>query len=137
MFKILFVEPFNSGIGGFIIGILIWITFLFVVLFLGYGIFYLIDSSFLEIRTDTGIVVSKHYSPQQFTTTFISTGKTMVPVTNTIPESWSIKLNVNELYGSINIKKSYYDTVNIGDTVICDYVTGRISNGIYIKEIFD
>lgn len=118
---------------GTILAIIVILATLAVVLVILCGIFTIIDSWFLPTQSGTGRITKKNFIPAHTTTTLISTGKTLMPMTSFYPNSWELELIVSGKPASMSIKKERYDSLNIGDTVLVDYAIGRFSKDIYIK----
>jgi hypothetical protein len=135
MFREVYLEPFEDGVSGWLLGMLIWGLTLTILGLIGWGLFYVVDSCWLPIHTGIGEVIGKGYSPAHYTTTYVMSGKVMIPVNTYVPESWNITININGLTDIVNISEYNYNRISIGEKLECDYVTGRISSGIYIKAI--
>tara|TARA_R110001592_G_C12827615_1_gene719608 strand:+ start:235 stop:645 length:411 start_codon:yes stop_codon:yes gene_type:complete len=135
MIKEFYLEPFEDGVSGWFMGLLVWVVTLLLLGLIGWGLFYVIDSCWLPTYTDIGEVVGKGYSPAHYTTTYVMSGKVMVPITNYIPESWCITISINGLNDAVNVSEYNYNIIEVGRKLECDYVTGRISSGVYINEI--
>lgn len=108
------------------------------ILFMIYGlilgsIFFVVDSSFLPIKEGNGTIVEKEIIPAY--TTLILVGKTTVPQFH--PKRWILTVKVNEETDLISVTKKYYSTVNNMDIILVEYVNGRLSSGIYIKNILE
>lgn len=73
------------------------------------------------------IVTEKEYSPAHYTTTFISTGKALVPIHNYYPDRWNIDcVGVDEKGKerdfSFSLSQEEYNQVNIGDVLKKGYI---------------
>jgi hypothetical protein len=135
MIREFYLEIFKEGVLGWLMGTVIWLTTLIVLCLLVWGVFYVIDSSWLPTYTQIGEVIGNGYSPEHYTTTYVMSGKIMVPITNYIPESWSITISIDGLTDVVSVSEYNYNIIKIGQKLECDYVTGRISNDIYINSI--
>ena len=89
----------------------------------------------MTTHTHIGEVIGKEYLPAHYTTTYVMSGKTMIPITNYIPESWNITISIDGLTDNVNVSEYKYNIIEIGRKIECDYVTGRISSGVYINTI--
>lgn len=135
MLREFYLEPFEDGIIGWVMGLFLWGATMLLLGLIGGGLFYVIDSCWLPTYTDIGEVVGKGYSPAHYTTTYVMSGKVMVPVTNYIPESWSITISIDGFTDAVYVSEYNYNIIEVGKKLECDYVTGRISSGVYINEI--
>lgn len=68
------------------------------------------------------IVTEKKYSPAHYTTTFISTGKALVPIQNYYTDRWSIDCVGIDSRGkernfTFSLSQEEYNQVNIGDVL--------------------
>lgn len=130
-----FIEPFKEGLEGIILGSIIWIFSIIASFFVSWGIFYVIDSVGLEDKTGTGVVVARHYYPAHTTTTFVTTGKTMIPVTNYVSEDYSLCVKIGDQFDFVSVYEFSFNLINDGDSVECVYNEGRISGDVYINQL--
>ena len=135
MIKDLYIDIFRDGIIGCILGIIIWIFSLMLLTLISWGIFYIVDSSFLPTNTSVGNVINKKFSPAYYTTTYIRSGNATIPVTRHIPNRWYLTIEINNMSDDVNVESLYYNNTNIGDNIECEYVKGRFSDYIYIEKI--
>lgn len=99
--------------------------------------FCIIDSTNLTTNSGYGTIVSKEFSPNHPTTTFIMSGKIMVPVINVHPDSWYVKVETTEGSDSVKVSQEYFNAVSPSKRVRIEYARSRLSNKIYIKRIYD
>nr|DAI89654.1 MAG TPA: hypothetical protein [Caudoviricetes sp.] len=128
-----FIAPFEDRC--YFIGILLWISGLLVFGLVLWGTLYLTDSTFLPEKQDKGVIVSKGYIPAHFQTTYIQSGKILVPITNYIPTIFQITIEINSLTDKFNLNEISYNSLEVGDTLNCRFTNGRLFNSIYIEEI--
>lgn len=133
----LFIEPFSIGWLEIILGSILWVMSLIIFGLIAWGTFYLIDYSFLKQQQDKGIVIDQWICPAHNSTSFVMTGKVMIPITTHYNTSWHLDIEINGLKDDVSVSKSYFDLIDIGDSVNCEYVNGRLSNYIYIKNILN
>ncbi len=87
--KYMLIEPFTEGDWiGYILGGLMWILTIAIVGGLLWLSIWLIDSSFLPLKEKQGIVTEHYYVPAYTTTTYVMSGKVMIPITNYIYDSY-------------------------------------------------
>ncbi len=128
------IEPFEDG--EYLIGIISWIIFILLVGLLSVLLLWLVDSSFMPIKEGQGIIIGKYIDPAHYYTTYTQCGKTSIPITHYVPESYHINVKINSLQDDVSITQGYYSNgANIGDTLQCKYTNGRIMESLYIKEI--
>lgn len=130
------IEPFTDGDGlAIFLGILMWIVSGVLVLLVSWGLFILVDSTFMPIQEKDGLVVGTKYSPPHDVTTYNKIGDVMVPNTVHYDESFYAVVEIDSLQDDIQINGNYYYSEPRGEVVHCTYVRGRISNDLYIKTI--
>lgn len=133
-FKDIFIDSFNDDkVIFFISWFLLLISFLIIIM----GSTYIVDSTGKKILTGYGTIIDKKYTPTMTTTNFIFTGKIWIPTSSIIPEHHDLYIAIGDRSGSIQVYRSYFDSVKINDTVKVLYSEGRISDNIYIKEIIE
>jgi len=102
------------------------------------GVYIAADSWGMPESEGTGVVESRSHSPAH--TTFISTGKTMIPVYH--PESWSVLFSVKGKFGGItgndgySVSEGFYNEAKRGSECRVLYQVGRLSGDIYITGIY-
>lgn len=127
-------EPIDDWLDG-LLRILIWIISLGLICLFFFGIFYLFDSSFRGSQEGEGVVICKSFTPAHTTTQIITTGKSTIPIKHFHPDKWEITIELNGDSDKIIVSETYYNASKRGDRVWIRYSTGRISGGLYIKEI--
>ena len=135
MIKEFYIDTFKDGVSGWVIGIIWWISTLLIIGLIGCGLFYLIDSCLLATQTSMGEVVSKWMIPSHYNTTYVQSGKVMIPITTHIPDAWSLNISICDLTDVVNVSEYTYNTISIGQELECEYVTGRVSGSVYIEAI--
>lgn len=131
-----FIEPFISGdVMECILAFIMWILFLLIVILILWGVFYVFDSFGLSTYETKGTIINKYHEPPYTSTTMITTGKTVTPITNYHPESWQLEIEANEGRNSIFTSQNFYNKCNIEDIVKIEYYKGRFSDKFYIKKI--
>jgi len=128
-----FIEPFEDR--GYFIGALIWILGLLVFGLVLWGTLYFTDSTFLPEKQGKGVIVNKGYVPAHFQTTYIQSGKILVPITNYIPTRFSITIEIKNLTDKFNLNEGSYRVLEVGDTLNCKFTNGRLFDSMYIEEI--
>jgi len=133
--KEIFIEPFFDGWQGIIIGILIWILAAFLFILISYGIYYLIDSSNLELKNGVGLITNKFFTPYHTTTTYIMSGKVLVPIVYNYPDTYELLIKINGMSDLIEVSHEQYLSLGINDKVECIYKLGKLSDSLYIESI--
>jgi hypothetical protein len=131
------IEPFTQSTDWFsrFIGIFMWAIMLTILSLIIWGGILLIDSTNLPIKEKDGIVIDKYVRPAFITTTMIPCGKSFIPITNYIPESFYIVISIDKLNDDVVVDENIFTHTNIGSKIHCKYANGRIKNSLYIKEI--
>ena len=129
------IAPFNEGDWiDYIIGGLFWIfTILIVGGFLWLSV-WLIDSSFLPIKQKEGVVTEHCYVPAHTTTTYVMSGKVMIPITTYVNDSYEITVEIDGLTDNVSLYRSTWYKIKVGDKFCFNYTNGRICNTLYIKS---
>lgn len=110
------IEPFTDGDWiGYVLGGIVWFITIVIVSGLLWLSGWLIDSSFLPIKEKNGIVTEKHYVPAHTTTTFVMSGKVMIPIINYIDDSYDIIVEINGLTDNVSLYQNDWNEINIGD----------------------
>lgn len=122
---------------GTIIGVIVIACVLVVAGLILWGVCRAVDSWFLPRKRDMGTVVGKTYTPEhtQLISVYNAATKTSIPQPVTIPDNWSVGVEVNGLRDSMSVKQAFYDRLSRGDSVMTEYVTGRFSGGLYLKSL--
>ena len=118
-----------------IVGVLLWAFTAVVFWLISLLAFYVVDSCFLESQLGLGVLVEKWVEPSHHVTTYIQSGKVMVPVTHYIPEHFNLRISIRDLTDVIDVSSDTYNRLALGQKVNCDYILGRISGDLYINSI--
>ena len=129
------IEPFLEWSWEILMGIICWCLVLGLVV--GTFIFgvWAIDSSFLQEKQGTGVIVGKRFIAAHTTISIISTGKSTVHVPVHHSDSYRVNIQVNGLNDEVAVSKYYYDDLEINEEINCVYTNGRIMDSMYIKEV--
>lgn len=129
------IEPFNdAGLMGVIIGVLLWIVIIALVLSISYFALWIIDSSFLPIKEEVGVVTNCYIFPAYTQTTFVTIGSVVSPITTYISESYEVTIEINGLSDNVSLSQSDWLKIKVGDKFLCQYTSGRVLDTIYIKS---
>lgn len=128
-------DPLDEGFLGYAFLVLLWIINLAVIGLLAYGLLYLIDTAWMPIHNGEGVVINKWFSPAHSVTTYVMSGKIMIPITNFYSDTWYISISVNGISDKVSITYSYFNVVRINDHLNVSYSFGRIWHTINIKSI--
>lgn len=103
--------------------------------FVGYIVFYLVDSSFLDATPKESTVISKDHTPGHFQSVVSTVNKTTTVSQVWVPESWSATVSFKgyETH-SCSITEYVYNRIEQGDKGIGYYVSGRISGWTYCNS---
>ena len=104
----------ERGFIGIVLVVAIVILLFIVVSFIGATIYENVSYGDKE-----GAIINKYYKEPYTTTSYIMSGKVMVPITNRHSESWNFELQ-KEVEGksksiTIEVAQDIYDKYNIGD----------------------
>lgn len=134
LYEILF-ETFTEDFLGVIVGLMAWALLLFI----GFLILWGVDGLFLPNQYGKGVITNKEFIPEHTTTTWIYDAnlKMSMPHTTHHDDDWVLHIQINGLVDDFSVSESYYDKVNVGDTINVKYSDGRIWSTIYIKEILN
>jgi len=102
-----------------------------------WGIYGVVDSWGLSKRQATGKVIGKVYTPSRISVMYVYNDalKTSLPHPIPIPEDWSISVRIIDQSASMSVTNDFYDLLNVDQPVLAEYVSGRISGGIYLKKL--
>ena len=127
--KILGDWPISTVGGTLLISVLI--------LIITYGLLIASNLWFQPKKSAVGKVVKKGFIPshsQLFLMDHMYTEETSFPHLITIPDEWSVSVEVEGCVGSICVNKESYDKVSVNDKVLAEYVCGRFSKDFYLKK---
>lgn len=112
----------------FVIGLLLWVI---------YSLLYPVVDKWGQTEFESeGVVVSKSYSEGYYYTTYVMSGKVMIPIQNWSPPAWYLHIKVDDGIDSVSVGQEFYNTVSNGDKFTCKCRRGWISGEIYIDEIW-
>lgn len=122
---------------GTIISILFAALMAMLIGLVGYGLFYLIDSSFLISSRGAGRIIEKEFTPAHTSTLLIYNAalKTSTPQIIDYPDDWSLLIELQDKQGSASVDQETFNALAEGSYATVEYVIGRISGGIYIKNV--
>ncbi len=133
--KYMLVEPFTEGgYINYISGTLMWILTTTIVGGFIWLCGWLIDSSFLSLKEKEGVVTEHYYIPAHTTTTYMMSGKTMIPITNYIDDRYEIIVEIDGLTDKVCLYQSNWNKIKVGDKICFSYTNGRICKTLYIKS---
>jgi hypothetical protein len=122
---------------GTFIGVLLLLVVLLVAVLIAWGCFVAADSWFLPRNRGMGKIVGKVFTPAHVQPVLIYNAATNLSLPYPVfhPDDWSLCVEVAGRQDSISINKKDFGTLSIGDNVIAEYVSGRLSGGLYLKSI--
>jgi hypothetical protein len=59
----------------------------------------------------------------------------MAPVIKKHPDKWEIQIDIGIGRDTVEVSEGYFTSHDIGDRVQVEYVVGRISSRIFIRQI--
>lgn len=131
----LLIEPFEERYWiGYVVGIIAWLFTIALVAGLLWLSVWLIDSSFLPIKEKDGIVTNKYIVPAHSTTTFVMSGKVMIPITNYYDTSYEIEITIDGLKDNVSMYQDCWNDILVGQKINCKYTNGRLMKSLYIKS---
>jgi len=133
--KYMLIEPFTErGWINYMGGTIMWILTTVIVGGFIWLCGWLIDSSFLPLKEKEGIVTEHYYIPAHTTTTYMMSGKTMIPITNYIDDRYEIIVEIDGLTDKVCLYQSNWNKIKVGDKICFSYTNGRIFKTLYIKS---
>lgn len=120
------------------IGAILFIVVALIVLGLAvWGVYVAIDSWFMPRQRRTGRVTGKTFTPAHTTTIYIynAATKTNMPHHLHHPDSWEVSVDVQGRAGSLSVTEDFYDSVAEGHMVWAEFVSGRLSGDLYVKDL--
>jgi hypothetical protein len=137
---VMFGEMLGDWPVGTILGTIIIAVFLLIILLTSLlvmrSIFIAIDSWFLPRNQGRGRVMGKKIIPAH-TEMCIGGGPptafTFYPVS--YPAVWSVCVEVSGKQAYISVKQEFFDSISEGDSVFVEYVHGRLSGSLYLKNL--
>ena len=132
LFYDLFIQPFKEEfLMDYVLGGVMWILAVFIIAVLYYFSVFLIDSSFMPVKENEGVIIDKYIVPERTTITYVMSGKVLIPITNHQNSTYNLVISIDELEGSLCVDESYYNNVSVGQKVHCRYTNGRIKKSLY------
>lgn len=131
-FKEMLIETFEDG--EYFIGIMAWTISLIVFGLIAWLFGWLIDSSYLPIKEKDGVIVDKYIRPAHYTTTYINSGKVLVPINTFHRESYHIEVEIDDMRDDVSIYLNDFSKKEIGDKIHCEYTNGRLFKTMYIQS---
>jgi len=133
--KSLLIEPFQDNDWfGYILGGLMWILTIVIVGGLLSLSVWLVDSSFLPIKEKEGIVTNKYYVAPHASTSYVMSGKVMIPITTYHSASYEVEIAIDGISDKMCLNQGYWNTIKVGQKLYCQYTNGRILKSLYIKS---
>ena len=107
------------------------------IIFVLWGLFTLIDSSFLPLNSKEGRVIDKTFIPEYMgqSTEF---NNIMDPASSHLtyfPKKYSVCVEVDGKQDSISVSEDLFNSINEGDLLMAKFITGRFSGGLYLKAL--
>lgn len=124
--------PAGTFFGVFVGGLGI-VSCLFITLLAGIGTFRILDSWFQPIKKAIGVVKGKKFTPvDPFDPFFRDCPPHHVDHWN----CWTLIVEIDGKQNSIDVAKDFFGNTAKGSQVTVDYVTGRLSGDLYLREIY-
>lgn len=122
---------------GTVMGVLMLLVVLLLLGLLAWGCLIALDSWFLPRKKSMGKIVGKTFTPAhtEIILMYNAATKTSMPHPVFHPDDWSVTVEVAECQDSLSVDEDEFDALREGDSVLAEYVTGRISSGLYLKSI--
>ena len=139
MFYDIYIGPWTSQ-GYFndwtdkLLSSVVWIFTLTVLFFAGWGVLYLIDSSYLDEQQGTGKIVNMVFHPAHDYVTYIHVNKISIPQWHHVPDSWGCVIQVDGLVDEVGVSEYFYNRTPIGQSVNVTFTNGRIWDSMYIQS---
>jgi hypothetical protein len=130
MFRDLLRDIFSqySTIGERCLALFILIITLVTVGGLMFLVFYFVDSVGIKAtKTTTTIIESKEMIPSHSTTTFVMSGKVMIPIKTSYPESYELRFEINGTKCKATVKKEFFDGISVEEKIEVDYGFRRLT----------
>ncbi len=130
------IDPFRErDLLSLFMGLFIWCMFLLSLFFIVMVSIYFIDSSYLPTKKGDGVVIKKRIVDDYSTTTYVMSGKMLLPITTHHEETYQLKIIVDGLINTISVPIDVWDKSVVGEVKCCEYSIGRVSETLYIKSI--
>lgn len=131
-----FIKDFLSD--GWLGAFMLLLIIILIVIVLGLILWFLhwaVDSWFQPQYDGTGTVIEKSFTPAHTTTTFIMSRNVMIPITDFIPDTWTLYLIAEDRIGSIDVTHEFYNSTKQGQELRIRYRCGRLSKSLYVDDI--
>lgn len=132
--KEMYIETIQNG--DYFIAFFTWLLSLFVVAFFLFVLYSSVDYLWLSTKRGTTTIVHKHIIPEYTTTTYVTNGHIMSPITNYHSKKYVLTLEINGKSDYFNTTEVKYEKFMINDSFPADYSLGRLSRDLYIKSIY-
>ncbi len=136
LYYVLFEMVFDWPIGTLLFSLIVLsLGLLLVLLFM--GIYYIGDSWFRPKELAVGKITHKKFTPAHTEFIFIWNAATQTALPHPVyhPDDWVLIVRVANDLGEISVSKAHYNRRQIGDSVSVMFVRGRLSHGLYLREI--
>jgi hypothetical protein len=95
------------------------------------GLYTAVDSWLLPLEENRGKVVGRHFEPAHTDTLIIDGVPHLIPY----GDKWSVLVEVNGNQSFYGVSEEYYHKVTNNEPVLVEYVSGRLSGDMYIKNL--
>jgi hypothetical protein len=134
------MDMWSDGWVGKLLALLLVTISVIMLGFIGYGIFYLIDTVGRPKYTKICVVTSKGFTPAHTTTQMITitSGKTTTIVPQTIhhPDEWRVCVEFTSGWGDgTSVHHDFYDKVDVGDEIDGTFKVGRLSKSCHLVSL--
>lgn len=119
---------------GTLLGVILLFGGLLIVGLILWGMFVAMDSWFRPHNKKMGRVVDKTFTPAHTQMVYNPALKMSTP--RFVDDEWRVSVEVDEKQDSIAVSESFYSSLRQGSPVLAEYVIGRLSRDIYLKDLF-
>lgn len=128
--------PTGTLVGGFVAvatlflcGLILWL--------IAAGIVHALDSWFRPLESGTGVIAKRTFVPRHSSTIYMYNAalKMSVPQTMHYPDAWHLGISKGGKFGWIQVSEETYDRARTNAAVPITFVTGRLSDDIYIRTV--
>lgn len=120
-----------------LLGCMIVFVLIITIALIGLVAYVAIDEVGIEpTEKTTSIITAKTVKPPSTTTTWIMTGKVLIPITVTHPESYHVSFLIKETEVCCSINKPLFDQLAIGAEIEVIYGYGRLTKKFQPVSIF-
>lgn len=127
------IEPFSDGIGGIVIGLLLWILVLSLSGLIIWGTLFTIDYAFRPTYKGTGTIIAKEFIPEHTIWVYNAALKMNSP--QQVDDQWKLWIIVDDLQDDVSVTPNYFNSVKENQQIQLTYSLGRIWKTLYIKDI--